>query len=114
MWAVDSFAALTTGAVYDAPDLPSELYDGSFSLFNSLVSPWHEWLDRERYRRHVDSVEGIGATTIASAHGPVLRDAFIGGAFDRVRAMAGQPNVAPPGQDALDALVAQAVGAPTA
>jgi flavorubredoxin len=114
MWAVDSFAALTTGAVYDAPDLPSELYDGSFSLFNSLVSPWHEWLDSQRYRRHVDTVEAIGATTIASAHGPVLRDAFIGCAFDRVRAMAGQPNVAPPGQETLDALVAQAVGAPTA
>jgi flavorubredoxin len=29
MWAVDSFAALTTGEVYEAPDLPSELYDES-------------------------------------------------------------------------------------
>ena len=112
MWAVDSFAALTTGAVYDAPDLPTELYDESFALFNSMISPWHQWLDRGLYHRHVDSIEAIGATTIAAAHGPVLRAPFIGDAFDRVRALAGQPIVPPPGQETLDALVAQALTAP--
>jgi flavorubredoxin len=114
MWAVDSFAALTTGAVYDVADLPSELYDGSFKLFNSLVSPWHQWLDTAIYGRHVDAVEAIGATTIASAHGPVLHDKFIAGAFDQVRDMAGQPNVPPPGEETLDALVAQALATPVA
>jgi flavorubredoxin len=111
MWAVDSFAALTTGDVYDASELPSDLYDGSFQLFNSLVSPWHEWLDQRTYRRHVDSIEAIAPTTIASAHGPVLRGSFIPGAFDRVRAMAGAPNVPPPGQETLDALIAQTLAA---
>ncbi len=110
MWAVDSFAALTTGAVYEAVDLPSELYDESFRLFNSLVSPWHEWLDQRVYRRHVDSIEAIAPTTIASAHGPILRNSFIPGAFDRVRAMAGAPNVPPPGQETLDAILAQVLG----
>ncbi len=109
MWAVDSFAALTVGAVYEAADLPSELYDETFSLFNSMISPWHQWLDPKRYARHVDAVEAIGASTIASAHGPVLRGPFIASAFDRVRAMAGQPIVPPPGQETLDALVAQAL-----
>jgi hypothetical protein len=109
MWAVDSFAALTTGAVYDAVDLPPELYDGSFQLFNSLVSPWHQWLDPRTYSRHVNSIEAIAPTTIASAHGPVLRGAGIADAFERVRAMAGEPNVPPPGQETLDALVAQAL-----
>lgn len=107
MWAVDSFAALTTGAVYDAGDLPCDLYDESFQLFNSLVSPWHEWLDARSYRRHVDSIEALAPTTIATAHGPVLRGSFIGGAFDRVRTMAGAPNVPPPGQETLDALIAE-------
>ena len=109
MWAVDSFAALTTGAVYDAVDLPPDLYDGSFRLFNSLVSPWHQWLDPRTYSRHVNSIEAIAPTTIASAHGPVLRGAGIADAFDRVRALAGEPNVPPPGQETLDALVAQAL-----
>jgi flavorubredoxin len=112
MWAVDSFAAMTTGAVYEAPDLPSDLYDETFTLFNSMISPWHQWLSPERYGRHVDSVETIGATTIASAHGPVLRGAFISGAFDRVRALAGQPRIQPPGQETLDELVALALAEP--
>ncbi|UDY34918.1 MBL fold metallo-hydrolase [Dermatobacter hominis] len=114
MWAVDSFAALTTGAVYDAPDVPSDLYDETFMLFNSLVSPWHEWLSPEVYGRHVDSIEAIGATTIATAHGPVLRGSFIPGAFDRVRALAGRPNIAAPGQEALDAMLAAALVEPAA
>lgn len=107
MWSVDSFAALTTGAVYDAVDLPPDLYDGSFALFNSLVSPWHEWLDTSIYARHVAAVEAIAPTTIASAHGPVLRKDAIADAFSRVRAMAAQPNVPAPGQETLDALIAQ-------
>jgi flavorubredoxin len=114
MWAVDSFAAMTTGAVYEAPDLPSELYDETFSLFNSMISPWHQWLSPEVYGRHVRSIEDIGATTIASAHGPVLRGSFVAGAFDRVRALAGQPNVPPPGQEALDAMLAAAMVEPDA
>jgi flavorubredoxin len=112
MWAVDSFAALTVGAVYEAADLPSDLFDGSFALFNSMISPWHQWLDPERYARHVRAVEAIAPSTIASAHGPVLRGSFIADAFDRVRAMAGQPIVPPPGQETLDALVAQALIVP--
>jgi len=107
MWAVDSFAALTTGAVYDAVDLPAELYDGSFALFNSLVSPWHAWLDTNIYARHVADVEAIAPTVIASAHGPVLRNDAITDAFGRVRAMAARPNVPAPGQETLDALIAQ-------
>jgi flavorubredoxin len=113
MWAVDSFAALTTGAVYEAPDVPSELYDGSFTLFNSLVSPWHQWLSPAVYGRHVDSVEAIGATAIASAHGPVLRGSYIPAAFDRVQALAGQPAIAGPGQETLDAILSAHAGAPT-
>jgi flavorubredoxin len=111
MWAVDSFAALTTGAVYDAADLPPDLYDESFALFNSLVSPWHEWLDTTIYNRHVAAIEAIAPTTIASAHGPVLRHDAIADAFARVRSMAARPNVPPPGQETLDALIAQTLNA---
>ena len=114
MWSVDSFAALTTGTVYDAADLPPDMYDESFRLLNSMVSPWHQWLSPDTYGRHVDRIESIGATTIASAHGPVLRGPFISGAFDRVRGMAGQPIVSGPGQELLDEMVAQVLaGAPS-
>ena len=114
MWAVDSFAALTTGAVYDAADLPPDLYSDTFALFNSMISPWHQWLDPARYRRHVDSVAGLRPDTVATAHGPLLSGDAIGDAFDRVRAMAAAPRVMPPGQSALDELIAATVLSPAA
>ena len=61
LWAVDTFAAATTGAVHHVEDLPRDLYDETFMLFNSLVSPWHQWLDPVRYDRHVDTVEALRA-----------------------------------------------------
>ena len=59
LWAVDAFAALTTGSVHHREDVPDDLYDESFALLNSLVSPWHQWLDPARYGRHVDSVADL-------------------------------------------------------
>jgi flavorubredoxin len=109
LWAVDSFAALTPGAVHQVEDVPKDLYDESFRMFNSLVSPWHQWLDPVAYDRHVDTVEALKPQVVASAHGPVLRGGDIHDAFDRVRAMAGQPRVMPPGQPLLDELLAGAI-----
>ncbi len=106
LWAVDAFAALTTGAVHAVEELPKDLFDESFVMLNSLVSPWHQWLDPVPYNRHVDTVEALNPSVVASAHGPVLRGLAIHDAFDRVRAMAAQPRVAPPGQPVLDELLA--------
>ncbi|HET6585325.1 MAG TPA: MBL fold metallo-hydrolase [Nannocystaceae bacterium] len=106
MWAVDSFAAATPGAVHFAEDLPREMFDETFALLNSMLSPWHEWLDPVAYERHVDTVESLHPTVVASAHGPILGGHAIHDAFDRVRAMAGQPRRAGPGQARLDELLA--------
>lgn len=111
LWSVDSFAALTTGAVHQVEELPKDLYDESFAMFNSLVSPWHQWLDPVAYNRHVDTVEALRPRVVASAHGPILRGGDIHDAFDRVRAMAGQPRVMPPGQPVLDELLASLIAA---
>lgn len=88
LWGVDSFAAMTTGSVHHRDEVPEDLYTESFSLLNSLVSPWHQWLDPARYGRHVDSVADLHPDTVATAHGPLLTGDAIGDAFDRVRAMA--------------------------
>jgi len=104
MWIVDSFACLTPGPL-DADALSAEVL-AAMSAWNSAVSPWHAWLDREAYRRHVDAIERLGATTVASAHGPVLRGGALDDAFDRVRGLAGAPIIPTPGQELLDTLVA--------
>jgi flavorubredoxin len=106
MWVVDSFACTTTGAVHHIADLPRDLVDENLPLFNSMVSPWHQWLDPGAYRRHVDGIEAMGVLAVASAHGPILTGDWIHEAFDVVRDLAGKPNVLGPGQELLDELVA--------
>ena len=105
MWIVDTFACFTPGSL-DADDLPQELLAEVMPALNSAVSPWHAWLDRAPYTRHVDMVEGFGARAVASAHGPVLRGERLDDAFDRVRALAGLPIIPTPGQELLDSLLA--------
>jgi flavorubredoxin len=104
MWIVDTFACLTPGSL-DADDLTAEQLE-QMSAMNSAVSPWHAWLDRASYGRHVDAVEAYGATTVASAHGPTLRGERLDDAFDRLRGLAGAPIIPTPGQELLDALLA--------
>lgn len=107
MWAVDSFACFTTGAVHRVEELPAELVAEAMPLFCSMVSPWHQWLDPDAYRRHVDDVEAMGVLAVASAHGPILTGDGIRRAFDVVRDLAGRPIVPGPGQELLDDLLAQ-------
>lgn len=104
MWIVDSFACLTPGSL-DADDL-SDTQLAQMSAMNSAVSPWHAWLDRAAYGRHVDSVEACAARTVASAHGPVLRGRRLDDAFDRLRGLAGTAIIPLPGQELLDQLIA--------
>ena len=53
LWAADSFGAAFPGAVYDADDIPAEIYDPSFELLNLLNTPWMEWVDQARFAAHV-------------------------------------------------------------
>ncbi|MGH9224527.1 MAG: hypothetical protein ACRD2W_12300 [Acidimicrobiales bacterium] len=80
-------------------------------MFNSWISPWHQWLDPARYDRHVDTVEALRPRVVASAHGPVLRGGSIHDAFDRVRRLAGVPRLVPPGQPALDEILSTVISA---
>jgi flavorubredoxin len=113
LWSVDSFASLTDGALH-VQDVPTDLYDESFLFMNSLVSPWHQFLDPARYHAHVDAIEALQPRVIATAHGPILTGDAIPDAFDRVRSLAGQPILAPPGQATLDQMLAATVEVPAA
>jgi hypothetical protein len=110
MWAVDSFACLTPGTL-DIHEVAPDHVAENMPAMNSLVSPWHQWLDPEAYSRHVDSIESLGLLTVASAHGPVLTGDAIRRAFDSVRRLAGQPIIPAPGQELLDELAGAAVAA---
>ncbi len=108
MWIVDAFASMVADedGLHDVRSTPADLYDGTFRAFNSMVSPWHEWLDPARYRRHVDDVGALGVLTVASAHAGVHQGPNIHDAFERVRALAGAPITPDPGQQGLDEMLA--------
>jgi len=105
-WMVDTFACLTPGSL-DVHDLAEDHVAEQLPAMNSLVSPWHAWLDPVAYRAHVDDVEAMGVMTAASAHGPVFSGDALHRAFDSVRGLAGVPTIPSPGQELLDELVAQ-------
>jgi hypothetical protein len=111
LWAADSFACPTPGPLLWVDDIPTPMYDDAFPAFNSMIAPWLTWVDTARYRAHVDAVEGLGLSAVASCHGPILTGAAIPDAFDRIRALAGAAPVPSPGQDLLDELLAAATAA---
>jgi flavorubredoxin len=105
LWAVDSFGTFFPGEVYDAGDVPVELYEQSFDALNSWNTPWLEWVDSERYARHVRATADLPLDVVASAHGPVHRGEQIAAAFERTLSLAGRPIPPMPGQDVLDQLL---------
>ena len=110
LWAADAFGSLSPGAVLERSEVPDDLYDASFPLLNGWNTPWMEWVDAQRYAAHVATTRTLPLEVVASAHGPVLRGGQIDDAFGRTLALAAQPIPPMPGQDALDALVALALG----
>ena len=111
-WAADSFGTAFPGAVYDADDIPAEIYDPSFELLNLLNTPWMEWVDQARFDAHVATTESLPLTVVASAHGPVHRGDRIADAFHRTRALAGTAPAEQPGQDVLELLCAMLATTP--
>jgi flavorubredoxin len=105
-WAVDSFGSLLPGAVYEARDVPAELYAPSFAALNSWNTPWLEWVDPAHFAAHLAASRSLPIELVASAHGPVLRGTQIDDAYRRTLALAGRPPVAQPGPELLDALLA--------
>ena len=106
VWAVDSFAAAFPDAVYEASDIPTELYDATFPMLNTSNTPWMEWVDRDRYAAHVERSRSLAPSVVTSAHGPVLRGAQIDDAYQRTLSLATQPAPPLPGNDVLDQLLA--------
>lgn len=108
MWAVDAFALPTPGEVYERTDLPHGLWEDLFIPFNSMANPWLEWVDADRYGRHLDELAELPVTVAASCHGPVLRDRALTDAYLQAHAMAAKPAIPAPGQPVLDQILAAA------
>lgn len=107
-WAVDAFATPCSTAVEASVDeLDPDAWRGGMAMFaHHALSPWLSMVDHDRYRRHAERVRALGATTIASAHSPLITGHSVDSAFDLLLDL---PNVEvppAPGQAALEAIVA--------
>lgn len=107
-WAVDTYGTTVPAPADDVAELDPEFWDEQFVAFNRMNSPWHAVADPVLFGRHVDRVERLGATVLASAHGPVITGANVAEAHRKMRRVAGGEPTPLPTQADLDALLAVA------
>jgi flavorubredoxin len=105
-WASDSFSAPIVDEIHTAAELDPMFYREGFLQFQALVSPWLQWTDGARYQTHLDRIRGLDASSIVSAHGPVVTGDERSTAFDLLAELPGRPPLALPGQAELEAAVA--------
>jgi flavorubredoxin len=105
-WAVDSFGTPVTHDVHDIAELDEGFWREGFLQFARMVSPWHKWLDANRYAAHVDSIRRLGATKITNAHGPTLHGAQLEAAFELSVQIPNMPAAPVPVQADLDGMLA--------
>jgi flavorubredoxin len=103
-WAADAFASMLTSPVTDARDLDHEFWRTSFLHEHLSYCEWHTMLDPDRFDAHVARTERV-ATTLASAHGPVVTGARVADAYAMIRAISRMDAVAPAPQSELDRMV---------
>lgn len=104
-WAVDSFASALVNPTVEAADVDRSEWTEGFAM-NRINSPWHQWLDHRKFGRHVDRLQALGVSAIASAHGPALHGEMIDEAFRLIREVPHLEAPPLPGQGDLDAIVA--------
>jgi flavorubredoxin len=80
-WAADAFAVGVTEPVDDIAEMDPGFFRDSFLHMQRMLSPWHRWLDAVKYRRHLDDLRALGATTVVGAHGPALHGPQVESAY---------------------------------
>jgi flavorubredoxin len=110
-WAVDSFACPVFEPMQDVADMDADAWRMTMTVMNRSATPWFEWVDPAKFSQHVDQVEQLGITTIASAHSPAITGERVAVAFDAMRDLPTTTPMPFPGQTDLDAMVAAAMAA---
>jgi flavorubredoxin len=105
-WAVDTYGTTVPSATDDVGDLDPNFWDEQFLGFNRMNSPWQAIVDPNLFGREVERVERLGATVLASAHGPLISGANVAEAHRKMRRIAGGVPTPLPTQVDLDAMLA--------
>lgn len=105
-WAVDTYGCPMVEPVEDVADLDPSFWGEWFMAFNRMNSPWSAIADPVLFGEQVERIERLGATVLASAHGPLVTGRFVEEAHRMMRAAAGGQAPPPPTQLDLEAMLA--------
>jgi flavorubredoxin len=105
-WGSDSFATPMLTPTTTVHDVDDELWTGGIATFARYISPWLELVDERRFRRTVDRVQALGATTLAGCHTPPVTGHRVAQVFDLLRHAPSAQVPAEPDQALLDQILA--------
>ncbi len=106
-WAADTFATPLPDAELAIADLDPEFWGQGMALFAfGALAPWLTLLDRDKFVRCVDQVQGLDMTTVAGCHTPVIEGQFIERAFEHLRQLPQMDAPPMPDQSILDQIIA--------
>ena len=110
-WGVDAFATpCPSEPVPTVADLDAGFWAEGMAMFvHHALSPWVTMVDRERFAAEVERVRGMGMTTIATAHSPLITPATVADAFSLLSRLPDAMVPPAPDQSVLDAILAGAV-----
>lgn len=105
-WAVDTYGTTVTAPTDDVSELDADFWEEQFLGLNRMNSPWHTIVDPDLFGAQVARIEQLGASVLASAHGPAITGANVAEAHRKMRRIAGGEPTPLPTQADLDALLA--------
>ena len=105
-WAADCYATPVERGTAFVSDLDPDFWAQGFRDFQIWNSPWISMVDCDAYHGACARIEALGATTIATAHGPTIGAASITEAHSLMRGLPGAVAQPQPGQPVLDDIVA--------
>jgi flavorubredoxin len=86
-WAVDTFASPVPAPLERIDDLADADFVDGQQLGARLIAPWHVWLDERRFHAHVDSIQSMPITVVASCHAPTITGERIERGFNLLRGL---------------------------
>jgi flavorubredoxin len=113
-WAVDTYGVPVPSPVEDVAELDRDFWDEQFVAFNRLNSPWHAVVDPRLFGEEVARIERLGATVLASGHGPAITGSNVAEAHRKMHRTAGGERTPVPTQADLDSMLETLLAPPAA
>jgi flavorubredoxin len=110
-WAGDAFAAPSTVPSDDVSVYHPEEWRQGFTLFQMALSPWIQMVDATKYNRAIKRIADLDPEVIVAAHTPSITDEYVTSAIDMLYDLPFAPAAQLPGQETLDQIVAEVLGA---